>query len=169
MNYIKIGKMINTHGIRGEIKIESWSDFDDERYRTGNIVYILFENDYTELKVKSYRRHKGFPLVTFENHENINDMEKYKGCDIFIDASSRKQLTDGRHYVDELIGMTAADEEGNEIGTVIDIEETRGAQSNMRVRMHTGKEVLIPYIPVFIKAVNDETRTITVHVIEGLL
>lgn len=169
MEYIRIGTIINTHGIRGEVKIKSCSDFDEERYAENATVYIHTGGKYMPFTVKSYRVHKGFPLVSFRECRDINDVEQYKTCGIFVKDEDRKPLTDGRHYVDDLIGMVVKDEDGIVIGEVKDMEDTRGAQRNMRVKREGQKDALIPYVPAFIKDVDDENRTITVHVIEGLL
>lgn len=169
MSYIKIGKMINTHGIHGEIKIQSCSDFDKERYTPGNTVYMLYQGEYKPLKVCSYRVHKGFPLVSFEGLENINDVEMYKECSLYVQDSQRAPLQDGRHYVSELEGMQVFDEEGQLLGMVASIEETLGANRNMRIVKTDGKEALIPYVPAFIRNVDSDARRITVHVIGGLL
>ena len=168
MEYIKIGKMINTHGIKGEIKIQSFSDFDAERYKKGNIVYLYIDKQYVPFTVHSYRVHKGYPLVSFEDHLDINKVECYKNCDIFIDASTRKKLKDGRYYVQDLIGLIVKDEQDQEIGTVLDVEETLGAQKNLRIKTKE-KEALIPYVPSFVKKVDLEAHTIKIHVVEGLL
>ena len=168
MQYIKIGKIVTTHGIRGEVKIQSYSDFDTERYRKGAVVYICSEGKYIPFIVHSYRVHKGYPLVAFEENLDINKIEQYKNCDVFIDKSERKPLTDGRYYVQDLLGLTVKDEEGNIIGTVLDVEETLGAQKNLRIRTEK-KEVLVPYVPAFVKEVNLESETIVIHVVEGLL
>lgn len=169
MNFIKIGKIINTHGLKGEVKIASTSDFDEERYARGNTVYVRYEGSYLPFVCVTYRVHKGFPLVSFQDCQDINAVEKYKNCDVFVDAADRPELEDGRHYVDELIGMQAVDEDGNAIGEVIDVEETLGANDNLRIRKQDQKEVLVPYVPAFIKDVDDEKGIITIHVIEGLL
>jgi 16S rRNA processing protein RimM len=169
MDYIKIGRVINTHGIKGELKIRSSSDFDEERYGKGNTVYIMYEGKYVPMICDTYRVHKGFPLVSFQDHKDINLVEKYKNCDVYIDAAEREELDDGRHYVDELIGMTAVADNGDEIGEVMDVEETLGANDNLRIRKKDGKEVLVPYVPAFIQKVDDEAGVITIHVIEGLL
>ena len=168
MQYIKIGKIVTTHGIRGEVKIQSYSDFDTERYRKGACVYICSEGNYIPFVVHSYRVHKWYPLVAFEENLDINKIEQYKNCDVFIDKSERKPLTDGRYYVQDLLGLTVKDEEGNIIGTVLDVEETLGAQKNLRIRTEK-KEVLVPYVPAFVKEVNLESEIIVIHVVEGLL
>ncbi|MCI5723124.1 MAG: ribosome maturation factor RimM [Erysipelotrichaceae bacterium] len=169
MTYICIGKMINTHGIKGEVKIESYSDFDDDRYKKGNQVYVYFEKEYHPLTVASYRRHKGYPLVSFVNMQNINDVEKYKGSQLYISSQSRKQLQQGEYYRTDLIGLTVVNEDGQTLGKVISVEETLGAQNNLRIALETGKEILIPYIPMIIKNVDLPQQTITIHQIGGLL
>lgn len=169
MTYICIGKMINTHGIKGEVKIESYSDFDDDRYKKGNQVYVYFEKEYHSLTVASYRRHKGYPLVSFVNMQNINDVEKYKGSQLYISSQSRKQLQQGEYYRTDLIGLTVVNEDGQTLGKVISVEETLGAQNNLRIALETGKEILIPYIPMIIKNVNLPQQTIIIHQIGGLL
>lgn len=169
MKYIKIGTIINTHGIRGEVKIMSCSDFDEERYAEGAQVFVEKDGSFLPLTVKSYRVHKGFPLVSFQEWKDINDAEQYKTCGLFVPEESRPPLTDGRHYISDLIGMSVVDEEGRMIGTVRDLEDTRGAQRNMRVAREGMKDALIPYVPAFILRVDDRNREITVRVIEGLL
>ena len=169
MTYICIGKMINTHGIKGEVKIDSYSDFDYDRYKKVNQVYVYFEKEYHPLTVASYRRHKGYPLVSFVNMQNINDVEKYKGSQLYISAQSRKQLQQGEYYRTDLIGLTVVNEDGQTLGKVISVEETLGAQNNLRIALETGKEILIPYIPMIIKNVDLPQQTITIHQIGGLL
>ncbi|MCR5230954.1 MAG: ribosome maturation factor RimM [Solobacterium sp.] len=169
MEYIEIGKAVNTHGLKGELKIESWSDFDEIRYEAGNTVYIEYKDELIPMKVKTYRSHKGFALVSFEDYQDINLVEKFKGCILLVNAEDRPDLEEGEYYFDELIGFRAVDEEGNPIGEVIDVEETAGAQNNLRVRRDDGTTVLIPNVPAFVTEINDEEGIITVHVIEGLL
>ena len=169
MEYICIGKMINTFGIRGEIKIQSFSDFDDERYRKGNQVYILHEGNYIPLKVLTYRIHKGFPTVSFHGFQDINLIEKFKNCEIFVRAEDRKPLKKGEYYRSDLVGLTALSSEGEMLGKVTAVEETAGANNNLRICTDEGKEFLVPYVKAFIREVDTEKGTITVNAVEGLL
>ena len=169
MKYFKIGEVINTHGLKGELKIYSTSDFDDERYQIGNTVYLYQNDTYTPFKVASYRVHKGFPLVSFEGYQDINLVEEFKGSLICISEEDRAPLPEGKHYVDELLGLDVYSDKDEYIGKVIDVEETNGAQNNLRVEREDGTSVLIPNVPAFVTEVNSETKRITIHVIEGLL
>lgn len=166
--YIRIGRMINTHGIKGEIKIRSYSDFDEQRYVKGNTVYMKVNEEMMPLTVKSYRVHKGFPLVSFEELKDINAVEKYRECELYITDDMREELDEG-YYYDELEGLDAYDTEGNLLGTTIGIEETNGAQDNLRIETKSGKTFLVPYIEEFIVEVDLDENRIVIAMQEGLL
>lgn len=169
MEYIEIGKIINTHGIKGELKIDSYSDFDDLRFAKGNKIYMEDGNDVKEFEISSYRIHKGYVLITLAGYANINLVEGYKGRYLYMDANDRQELEDGEFYVDELIGMDVADENNNNIGKVVDVEPTNGAQNNIRVEMLDGKSFLVPYVDAFIIDINEDENTMTIHFEEELL
>lgn len=166
--YIRIGRMINTHGIKGEIKIRSYSDFDEQRYVKGNTVYMKVNEEMMPLTVKSYRVHKGFPLVSFEELKDINAVEKYRECELYITDDMREELDEG-YYYDELEGLDAYDTEGNLLGTTIGIEETNGAQDNLRIETESGKTFLVPYIEEFIVEVDLDENRIVIAMQDGLL
>ena len=105
MDYIGIGKIVNTHGLRGEVRIESWSDFDDVRYSGEHPVFIEYNGERIEVRPVSFRMHKGFALVAFEGLQDINLVEKYKNCIVYIADDDRHELEDGEFYMDELTGM----------------------------------------------------------------
>jgi 16S rRNA processing protein RimM len=169
MEYIKIGKIVNTHGVKGELKIQSCSDFDAERYQKGNKVYVFYEGQYIPYTAASFRVHKGFSLVSFAEAQNINDVEKYKESSVYMRAEDRKPLKHGEYYRDQLVGLLAVDEEGSQIGTVAAVEETCPGQTHLRIERQDREDALVPYIPVFIKKVDMEEKKIIIHKEEGLL
>lgn len=169
MEYICIGKIVNTFGIKGELKIQSYSDFDAERYKKGKTVYIRKDGKYLPFQTASFRSHKGFSLVSLRDHLNINLVEVYKGCEIYIDQKDRNPLPKGEFYRSELKGMKAVDENGEVIGTVKEVEETAGANNNLRIVREDESEVLIPYVKAFIKEVSTADNTIVISRMEGLL
>ncbi len=169
MALIEIGKAVNTHGLKGELKIESWSDFDEIRYQPGNTIYLAREEEAEPFTVRSYRRHKQFALVAFEELPDINAAEAYKGSIVCVDEADRHELPEGQYYFDQLVGLMVQDEDGCPIGEVIAVEETNGAQDNLRVAREGKRDALIPNVPAFVKQVDLEAKTITIHVIEGLL
>lgn len=169
MEYIEIGKIVNTHGLKGELKIESWSSFDEIRYAKGNIVFLKIDNKYVPFTVATYRNHKGFPLVSFEGFQDINLVEKYKFHIVYIDKDERDELEEDEFYSDELLDLDVLDDDSNKIGTVIAVEFTNGAQDNLRVRTSEGKEFLVPYVDEFILDVNLDENYIQIHLMDGLL
>ena len=80
MNQVIVGKIVNTHGIKGELKVKASTDFIEERFQKGATLYLEYQGQTIEMTVASHRFHKGHVLVTFENHRDINLVEKYKGC-----------------------------------------------------------------------------------------
>lgn len=169
MNYIILGKIVNTHGIKGELKVQSYSDFDAIRYKKGNTVYIAFEDTYLPMKVSSFRVHKGFSLVSFEGAQDINAVEKYKDCYLYMNANDRHVLADGEYYRDQLIGLTALDEENQVIGIVTAVEETCPSQTHLRIQRRDAADALVPYIPFFVKRVDLKEKILVIHKEEGLL
>lgn len=169
MDFIEIGKIVNTHGLKGELKIESWSSFDSIRYKKGNTVYLNINKEYVPFIVNSYREHKGYVLVTFEGLQDINLVEKYKTYIVYIDKDSRDELEDDEYYSDDLVDLDVLDDDGNAIGKVIAVEFTNGAQDNLRVETKNNKEFLVPYVDEFILDVNIDEGYIQIHLMDGLL
>ncbi|MFC4387377.1 ribosome maturation factor RimM [Gracilibacillus marinus] len=167
--YLKVGKIVNTHGIRGEVRIIRNTDF-DERFDIGSILYIKQNgtDDYIEVKVVSHRLHKQFDLVQFDNLTNINDVEKYKGSLLYVSKSNLIPLTEHEYYYYEIIGCEVVTESGERIGKVKEILST-GANDVWVTKSDEGKEYLIPYIEQVVKKVSVEDKTITINPMEGLL
>lgn len=165
---IEIGKIINTHGIKGELKIISSSDFEEERFAVGNSVNIQFGKELIPMEVASFRRHKGCLLVAFKDLMNINFVEKYKGCVISVDSDELQELDEDEVYFYQLVDCKVIDEENNELGSVVEIIET-AAHDILRIRNDEGKEVLIPYVDAFIVDVDVDEKVIIVHLIEGFV
>ena len=153
--YYLVGRIINTHGIKGELKIINESDFD--RFKVGN--------KYEEVKISSVRYHQNFVLITINGLNNINDVLKYVGLDIYTDK--HEELEDGHYYFDDLIGCSVYDEDNNKIGIVKDIMEN---PTQELLEIDTGKKItLVPFVDEFIKDVDIKNKNIIIHVIEGLL
>lgn len=161
MNYICIGKIVNTHGIKGEVRILSDFLYKNEIFATENNLYIGKKKD--KVIVNSYRRHKMFDMLTFKRINNINDVLKYKGEFIYFDRDEVKLpgLID-----EDYIGLDVYDGE-KLIGSVISI--MKGRPHDNLVIEKAGNRNLIPNIPVFVKRIDIENKKIEVESIEGLI
>ena len=96
MERVIIGQIVNTHGIKGELKVKSSTDFVEERFEKNAHVYIDDHGQMIDMKVLSHRFHKGHILVTFQGYQDINRVEKYKGC--FLYADKDLELLDDDEY-----------------------------------------------------------------------
>lgn len=163
---INVGKIVNTHGVKGEVKILTASDFASERFKPGKVLMIPFKEEKVTLTIKSYRTHKNFHMVSFEGLNNINDVEKYKGLDVFQDIENEDIVLDEHEYFySDIIGCTVFDD-AREIGKVKEIFET-GANDVWVVQGE--KEYLIPYIEDVVKFIDIDHKKIIIEPIEGLL
>jgi len=97
MEFYQVGKIVNTHGIRGEVKVIATTDFPEERFKPGNKLYAFKQNASTgaELTIQKSRRHKQFIMLAFEGYDNINLVEKFKGDDLKVSADQQEELEDG--------------------------------------------------------------------------
>ncbi|MDH9160409.1 ribosome maturation factor RimM [Staphylococcus succinus] len=165
---VEVGKIVNTHGVKGEIKIKSDSDFTETRFQPGEVVEIEREGKETlEFKIASYRMHKGLHMLTFEGINNINDIEYLKG-ETIVQERDHEEIELGEHeyFYSDIIGCTVFDDEDTPIGRVIEIFET-GANDVWVVK--GDKEYLIPYIADVVKDIDVEGRSIKITPMEGLL
>ncbi|MGL4523313.1 MAG: ribosome maturation factor RimM [Bacilli bacterium] len=170
MKWYNIGKIVNTHGIRGEIKVMSRTDFPEERFVKGNEVAI-FPTPTSEpllVKIATVRNHKGFYLLTLEGYTNINDVEKYKGCLMKIAESAQTALPEGEYYYHQIVGCTVTTTDGMTLGTIKEILSP-GANDVWVVQGEKKKEYYIPYIAPVVKTVDVATKTITIELLEGLI
>jgi 16S rRNA processing protein RimM len=167
--WFNVGKIVNTHGIRGEVRVISRTDFPEERYKVGNVLFLFLPKSNTpmELTIKSHRSHKNFELLTFEGLENINDVEKFRDGILKVPESQLGDLEEDEFYFHEIIGCHVETVNGEEIGKITEIL-TPGANDVWVVKGKSGKELLIPYIHDVVKKVDVKEKVIVIDPIEGL-
>ncbi|NLP50584.1 ribosome maturation factor RimM [Bacillus sp. RO1] len=168
--WFNVGKLVNTHGIKGEVRVVSRTDFPDERYKKGNLLYLFLPNEKepVEVKVASRRVHKSFDLLTFEGFHNVNEVEKFKGAIVKVPEDQLGELEEGEYYFHEIVGCKVILQETmEEIGTVKEVL-TPGANDVWVVKAKKGKDILIPYIDQVVKKVDVQEKTIIIEPLEGL-
>ena len=154
-DYIEIGKVVNTFGIKGELKIVSESDFVDYRYAVGKTIFLKLRNTIKEVRVSSYRVHKGNILITIDKIYDINVVEKYIGADVLADKLDVPPLEDGEFYIDDVVGLDAYDETGEIIGKVVDVILIP-ANDLIEIELLNGKKELIPYVDEYILEITED-------------
>lgn len=163
----RIGVIANTHGLRGEVKVFPTTE-DPERFRYLKEVLLDTGKDWLELEVSSVRFFKNLVIVKFKGIDSINEVEQYKGMDLYVTRENAIPLEEGEYYLADVIGATVVTEEGEIFGELTDVLTNTGA-NHVFVVLHEGKEVLLPVIPDCVKEVNVEQNKVTVHIMKGLL
>lgn len=169
--YLNVGKIVNTHGIKGEVKVISLTDSPEQRYQKGNLLYLYHPDrpDPLELFIEHVRTHKKFYLLKFEGYDDINDVEVFKGGMLKVQVDEDETLEEGEYYFYQIIGSDVYTTEGEKLGTIKDILQT-GANDVWVVQPERGKkEILLPYIEDCIREIDIERKTVTVHLLEGLV
>ena len=169
--WFRVGKIVNTHGIRGEVRVISSTDFEEERFAIGNTLY-LEHSSLSELKpltITSHRKHKNFDLLTFEGYGNVNDVEKMKGGILKVSEEQLTDLEENEFYYHEIIGCIVVTEEGKTLGKVKEILSPGANDVWVVQQINGGKDILIPYIENVVLDVNVKEKKITIHLLEGLI
>jgi len=166
MKLNKVGTIVGTHGIKGEVKVKSDTSFD--RFIIGSELVIKNEKKQKQIIIDSHRVHKNFDLITFSGYKNINDVLDYIGFDIYIDVEDLDDLEDDEYYYDDLIGLTTFNDKGEKLGTIVDINEVPQGII-LELKKLDDKIALIPFVEEFIKEVNLDKKILIITPIEGLL
>lgn len=168
MDYIYIGKIIGTHGIKGEVKVKSDSDFKTERFKKNNILYVKRGEEMVKITINSHRVHNKFDLITFNDLTNINDVLDYISRDIYIHKDQLPELAEDEYYYHQLIGLKVCDDNEKTVGEITDVREyPQGAM--LILKKSEGGEAMVPFVEVFVKKVDLEKRQVIITPIEGLL
>jgi len=167
--FMNVGKIVNTHGIRGELKIMPTTDFPEVRFAKNAELYLFMPDGQSVLaKVEAARPHKNMYIVRFKEFGNINEVEKFKGGMAKVSKEDLAELEENEYYFHQIIGCSVVTEEGDTLGKITDIL-TPGANDVWVVKTSTGKEVLIPVIDDVVLDVDIEQQQVKIHLMEGLL
>jgi len=161
MKLIKIGKIVNTHGIKGELRLLSKFPYKDKVFVKDMTIYI---NKETKEVINTYRKHKTFDMITLKGYSNINEVLKYKGKNVFVEASSIN-LEENKYLDEELIGLEVIYEDKKQ-GIIKDIE--RYEKTVLFVIKGEEKEYLIPYNYNIVDKVDISNKKIYIKDIKGL-
>ena len=158
--FLEAGKIINTHGIRGEVKIDPWTDA-PEFFRKIKTLYI----DGSPVKIVSARVHKSFVIASLEGVADMDSALRLKNKLVFINRDD-VPLEDGAFFLQDLIGLKALDfETGDEIGTLTDIMENPAG--NIYV-IKAEREILVPANGPFVKEIDIDGGYIKLTLLEGM-
>jgi 16S rRNA processing protein RimM len=157
--YVEAGRIVNTHGVKGEVKIEVWLD-SPAFFKKFKRLYL----DGEEKKILSAREYKRFLIARLEGVDDLNAAMALKGRTVEV-LRADAPLKKGEFFVQDIIGFTVIDEQGNTVGVMTGAEET---PASMLYVVKGETEHLIPAVPAFILGVDADREQIRVHMIEGL-
>lgn len=162
-----IGKIVNTHGVKGEMRILPSTD-DIKRFEKLKQVTVVNREEKV-YEITGIRYHKNFVLLKFKGIDTLNDAELLKNSLIKIDRKDSLPLEEDEYYISDLYGMNVITEEGRDLGEIKDILYT-GSSNDVYIifNKETQKEILIPAIKQCIKKVDVSNNLMTVHLLEGL-
>ena len=160
MNKILIGKVVNTHGIKGEIRILSDFPFKEKVFVVDNKIII----DDKEYIIKSYRVHKGYDMITLDGFDNINDVLFLLKSNVYVLEDSLK-LDDDEILDEELITYKVLTNDGKE-GIIKDI--FKASSTNKILRIMFDREVLIPINSPMVKKIDKKNKEVIIELIEGM-
>lgn len=170
--FLTVGYIIKTRGLKGVVKVKSTSDFAALRYKKGNKLLLSSPNDESsiEVEVLNYYDEGGFDYVSFKNLEDINLVEKFVNWAIKVDRNNIPKLKEGTYFYCDLLGLTCVKyDDFTTFGTIIKVEDFT-SQVSFRIQLNNSKKtLLIPFVKAFVKKVDLENKQIIFHLIDGML
>ena len=167
-NLISIAKILNFHGIKGEAKV-GFTKGKENQIQSLKIVKKKKNNSFKKLNVQSVRFHKHFAIIKFKEFVTVNDVEEFKGCDLYLTKEEvEENLAQDEYLINDLINMDVYDEDGCLLGSVAAVGENL-ANDILSVRDNNGKEHLVPFVKEIVPVVDLINKRIVINNIEGLI
>jgi len=163
----QVGVITSTHGIRGEVKVYPTTD-DSKRFKRLKEVILDTGKEQKVLEIEGVKFFKNMVILKFKGYDNINDIEKYRQCSLYVTRANAVRLRRNEYFIADLIGMNVYLEDGSRFGTLKDVMET-GANDVYIMETVNGKEVLVPAIKDCILKVEPEEGRMEIHLLPGLM
>lgn len=161
--YIEIGKIVNTYGIKGQLKIVPYTD-NIKRFEKLKKIYIN-EKEYLIENVKYI---KNIVILKLQGINTIEQAEEYRNLYIYIDKKDAIKLPKDTYFIRDLIGIEVYTNDGEKLGRIDDIFKT-GSNDVYVVRNSLGKQILLPAISSVIEKIDLENKKVIVNLIKGLI
>ncbi len=165
-DYLELGQIVNTKGLKGEVKLNSFAE-DDSVFETLDKVYLKTKTEIVEKQIEKVGYGKNQVILKFKDCNSIDEAETLREMYLLVKRSDLGELPEGVYYIADLLGLDVYTDEGELLGKVDDIYST-GANDIYVVKDDLGKQKLLPGIKEVIQETNLEEGKIIVHLIEGL-
>lgn len=166
---ISVAKILNFHGIKGEARV-GYSAGNENKLKSLKYLFVHFQNEYVQLKIKNLRFHKNFAIIKFENIDTVNDIVKFKGLNLYIKKSQAiENLEEDEYLISQLIGLKVYDKSGLFLGVVEEVAENK-ASSLLSVRYNEDNKLyFVPFVKQLVLKVDLKEKFIVVDNIKGLI
>ena len=164
--YLELGQIVNVKGLKGEVKVNSFTD-DNTKFERIPKVFLKRKETLTEYEIEKVGYHKNQVIIKFKNVNTVEEAENLRNSYIVVDREIFGELPEGVYYIADLIGLDVFTESNEYLGKVDDIFST-GSNDVYVVKDELGKQKLLPGIDEVIKQIDLESGKIIVNLIEGL-
>ena len=165
--YLEIGQIVNTFGIKGQVKVVPFTD-DITQFDTLKQIYIEKRKNLELFEIEKSNYHKNMIILKLKGIDTPEQAESLRNCYIKINRKDARKLPEGTYFIVDLIGLDVYTDEEKLLGTLEDIYNA-GSSDIYVVRTSEGKQILLPAIKDVIKKVDVENKKVIVHIIEGLI
>lgn len=167
MEYIEIGQIVNTNGLKGVVKVNPFTD-DISKFEDLKYVYIQLKNELKKVKIEQVRYNKNQVLLKLEGIDSIKEAEKYRNFYLKTEKESQEDLGEDTYYIVDLIGLDVYSDKNEYLGKIEDVFPT-GSNDVYVVKDNLGKQILIPAIADVVKEVDLKNKKMTINLIPGLI
>ena len=162
--YLECGKVVSTHGVRGEVKVQPWCDTPEFLL---DFKTLYLEQGKKPVKVESARVHKGMVLLKVAGIDTLDGAVTLRGRILYIDREDAP-VEEGRYFIQDLLGMTVLDADSGAVyGKLTDVIPT-GANDVYEITTPEGKQLLAPAIPQVVVETDVAGRTMRIRPLKGL-
>ena len=166
-SYFEIGQIVNTFGIKGMVKINSFTD-DITKFETMKTVLVEKDGKLNSMEIEEVKYSKNQVLLKLKGIDTIEQANKYRNCYLKIPREQAETLPENTYFIADLIGLQVYSDEGTLLGIIDDIYHSGGSDIYV-VKDELGKQILLPAIKEVIKQIDLEQEKIIVHLLKGLI
>ncbi len=167
IDYLQIGKIVNTHGVRGEVKLIPLTD-NPNRFDELEWVFIEKEGKMDKHTIQQVKYTKGSVMIKFTSINSVDEAEQYRDCFVLVDRENAVKLPENSYFICDILGCSVFDEKGVLLGELVDILQT-GSNDVYVIRNQSGKEILLPALKSVVSSISLEQQRIDVIIPKGLV
>ena len=165
-DFLEIGQIVNTFGVKGMVKVVRFTD-NVERFEELKTVFLEKNKKIEEKQIEETKFHKNMVLVKFKNIDTIEEAEKYVNAYLKVDRENAIELEEDEYFIADLLGSEVYTDENVLLGKLEDIFNT-GSNDIYVVKDNLGKQILLPAIADVVKNIDVKNQKIVVHLLDGL-